>query len=169
MSKGPHRVWRAAPPTLALVIVFCAAAGICVPVLAYLILIQEQSPVLSAFLAGSAVIALLYGWRFGLHPSVRADQSGVTVRNPRRKVRFAWSDITVLAPGENGLLIASEADHVEAWCVQKSRWATKRRRHTRADRIPTSSSTCSRPTTPRWRTRRPGSGSAGPAGTSTDC
>ena len=135
MSKGPRRVWRAAPPTLAMVIAFCVAAGICVPVLAYLILVREQSPLLSAFLAALAVIALVYGWRFGLHPSVRADPTGVTVRNPRRTVRFGWPEITVLAPGENGLLIGSEADRAEAWCVQKSRWATRRGRHTRADRI----------------------------------
>lgn len=135
MSLGPRRVWRAAPLTLALVITFCVVAGVCVPILAYLILVREQSPLLSAFLAALAVIALVYGWRFGLHPSVRADPSGVVVRNPRRTVRFGWSEISALAPGENGLLIASEADHVEAWCIQKSHWATKRHRHTRADRI----------------------------------
>jgi GNAT superfamily N-acetyltransferase len=135
MSSDPRRVWRVSPPTLAVVIAFCAAAGVCVPILAYLTLVREQNPWLSAFLATLAVIALVYGWRFGLHPSVRADGQGVTVRNPHRTVRFGWSEITVLAPGENGLLIASEADRVEAWCIQKSRWATRRGRRTRADRI----------------------------------
>ncbi len=44
MAKSPRRVWRAAPATLAVVALFCLAAGICVPVLAYLVLLREQSP-----------------------------------------------------------------------------------------------------------------------------
>ncbi len=135
MAKAPRRVWRASPPTMALIITFCVAAGICVPVLAYLVLVREQDPVLSAFLAALALVALIYGWRFGLHPSLQADASGITVRNPRRRVHFGWSDVTVLAPGEDGLVIASESDQIEAWCIQKSRWATRRGRRTRADRI----------------------------------
>lgn len=135
MAKGGRRVWRASPATLTLVTAFCLAAGICVPLLAYLVLVREQSSTVSAFLAVLAVLALLYGWRFGLHPSVSAGADGITVRNPRRTVRFGWPEITVLAPGENGLLIGSEADQVEAWCVQRSRWAARRGRHTRADRI----------------------------------
>lgn len=135
MSKGGRRVWRAGTATLVVVIVFCLAAGICVPVLAYLVLVREQSLLLSAFLAVLAVIALLYGWRFGLHPSVQAGPDGITVHNPRRSVRFGWPEITVLAPGENGMVVGSEADLVEAWCVQKSRWASRRGRQTRADRV----------------------------------
>ena len=135
MTTAPRRVWRVAPASLALIILYCIAAGVCVPILAYLVLVREQSPLLSAFLAALAVVALIYGWRFGLHPSVRADESGITVRNPSRRVRISWPDVTVLAPGENGLLIASEAQRVEAWCIQKSRWASRRGRLTRADRI----------------------------------
>ena len=135
MAKSPRRVWRAAPATLAVVALFCLAAGICIPVLAYLVLLREQSPGVPVFLTILAVVALIYGWRFGLHPSLRAEPAGVTVRNPGRRVRFGWSEISVLAPGENGLVIGSEQDAAEAWCVQKSRWATRRGRQTRADRI----------------------------------
>ena len=41
----------------------------------------------------------------------------------------------MIAPGENGLLIASEDNAAEAWCVQKSNFASRRGRLTRADRI----------------------------------
>ena len=131
----PGRVWRAAPATLAVVGLFCVAAGVCIPVLAYLVLLREQSPALPIFLAVLGVVALGYGWRFGLHPSLRADEQGVLVSNPGRRVRFGWSEITVLAPGGNGLVVGSESDRAEAWCIQKSRWATRRGRRTRADRI----------------------------------
>ncbi len=135
MAIPPPRVWRAAPATLAVVGLFCVAAGVCIPVLAYLVLLREQSPALPVFLAVLAVFALGYGWRFGLHPSLRADERGVIVTNPGRRVRFGWSEINVLAPGENGLVVGSESDRAEVWCIQKSRWATRRGRRTRADRI----------------------------------
>ncbi len=130
-----RRVWRAAPATLAVVGLFCVAAGVCIPVLAYLVLLREQSPAVPIFLVVLAVFALGYGWRFGLHPSLRADEHGVVVNNPGRRVRFGWSEITVLAPGGNGLVVGSESDRAEAWCIQKSRWAARRGRRTRADRI----------------------------------
>ena len=59
----------------------------------------------------------------------------VEVVNPFRRHSFDWDDITLIAPGENGLIIGSADDVAEAWCVQKSNFATKRGRFTRADRI----------------------------------
>ncbi|HEY5848633.1 MAG TPA: GNAT family N-acetyltransferase [Microlunatus sp.] len=135
MPMPSRRVWRAAPATLAAVGLFCVAAGVCIPVLAYLVLLREQSPAVPIFLVVLAVFALGYGWRFGLHPSLRADEHGVVVNNPGRRVRFGWSEITVLAPGGNGLIVGSESDRAEAWCIQKSRWAVRRGSRTRADRI----------------------------------
>jgi ribosomal protein S18 acetylase RimI-like enzyme len=134
-ATAPRRTWRAAPATLAVVVLFCVAAGVCVPIMAYLVFLREQSPAVPIFLAVLAVVTLIYGWRFGLHPRLQAGPAGVTVRNPGRRARFAWSEITVLYPGENGLVVASEQESIEAWCVQKSRWAARGGRRTRADRI----------------------------------
>ena len=41
----------------------------------------------------------------------------------------------MIAPGENGLVIGTEDDVAEAWCIQKSNYAARRGRFTRADRI----------------------------------
>jgi ribosomal protein S18 acetylase RimI-like enzyme len=57
------------------------------------------------------------------------------VVNPLRRSSLEWDDITVIAPGENGLVVASEERRAEAWCVQKSNRATRRGRVTRADLI----------------------------------
>lgn len=135
MAKAPRRVWRAAPATLVVVALFCVAAGICVPGMAYLVFLRDQRPAVPIFMAVLAVVTLVYGWRFGLHPSLEANTAGVTVRNPGRRARFGWSEITVLEPGENGVVISSEHDQIEAWCVQKSRWSMRRGRRTRADRV----------------------------------
>jgi GNAT superfamily N-acetyltransferase len=133
----PRRVWRAAPLTLVLVITFAVLAGVSIPVLAYLIYAQLRSWPLPALLIGLTAISLLYAWRFGLHPRIRADAYGLLIINPFRRARFEWDDITVLRPGENGLIVASPEQSVEAWCVQKSNSATKRGRVTRADRVAT--------------------------------
>jgi GNAT superfamily N-acetyltransferase len=59
----------------------------------------------------------------------------VVIRNPFRTKRFLWEDITLIAAGLNGLVIGTEDEEVEAWCVQKSSYATTRGRRTRADRV----------------------------------
>ena len=81
------------------------------------------------------VLTLLYVWRFGLHPRLSVTDQNVEIINPFRRYSFDWDDITVIAPGENGLLIGSEDNAAEAWCVQKSNFASRRGRLTRADRI----------------------------------
>ena len=55
--------------------------------------------------------------------------------NPFRRHAFDWDDITVIAPGENGLIVGTEDAVAEAWCIQKSNYASRRGRLTRADRI----------------------------------
>jgi ribosomal protein S18 acetylase RimI-like enzyme len=135
MRDQTQRVWRAGPVTLVLVSAFALAAGVIVPALAYLIYKNGSALWLPALLILLAVLALLYAWRFGFHPRLRVTERTVEVINPFRKHSFEWNDITVVAPGENGLLIGSEEDAAEAWCVQKSNLASRRGRVTRADRI----------------------------------
>jgi GNAT superfamily N-acetyltransferase len=135
MTVSTRRVWRAAPPTLALVAMFAALAGIAVPVLAFLIYRHEGTLWIPLLLAALTVLAVLYAWRFGLHPRLIANEGGIRIDNPIRRYEFEWDDVTVIAPGENGLLIGSEERLAEAWCIQKSNHASKRGRTTRADRV----------------------------------
>jgi GNAT superfamily N-acetyltransferase len=135
MTVSTRRVWRAAPPTLAVVAVFAALAGIAVPVLAFLIYRHERTLWLPLLLALLTVLGVFYAWRFGLYPRLVADENGIRIDNPIRRYRFEWDDVTVIAPGENGLLIGSEERLAEAWCIQKSNRASKRGRTTRADRV----------------------------------
>jgi len=132
-----RRVWRAAPATLTLVVLFVVVAAVAVPVLGYLVWRDRGDWVIPSVLGGLTLLALLYAWRFGLHPRLRADESGVTVVNPFATSRFGWDEVRVIAPGENGLVIASPDVRAEAWCIQKSNSATRRGRLTRADRITT--------------------------------
>jgi ribosomal protein S18 acetylase RimI-like enzyme len=135
MSDQTQRVWRAGPVTLVLVSAFALAAGVIIPVLAYLIYRNGSALWLPVLLISLTVLALLYAWRFGFHPQLRVTDQSVEIINPFRRHSFQWNDITVIAPGENGLLIGSEDDAAEAWCVQKSNFASQRGRLTRADRI----------------------------------
>jgi ribosomal protein S18 acetylase RimI-like enzyme len=135
MTVSTRYVWRAATPTLVIVWIFAVLAGIAIPVLAYLIYSREQTQWLAIVLLALAGLALLYAWRFGLHPRIRAGEDVLRIDNPFRHHEFQWDDITLIAPGENGLLVGSEDQLAEAWCVQKSKSATRGGRVTRADRI----------------------------------
>ena len=135
MRDQTHRVWRAGPATLVLVSLFALVAGLAIPVLAYLIYKNGGAPWLPALLIVLTVLALLYAWRFGFHPRLKVSDQDVEIINPFRRYQFDWDDITVIAPGENGLLIGTEDRAAEAWCVQKSNFASRRGRLTRADRI----------------------------------
>ena len=135
MTDQTRRVWRAGPATLVLVWIFALAAGVAVPVLAYLIYQQGGTPWIPGALVVLTVLALIYAWRFGLHPKLRVDAETVQVVNPFRRHEFDWDDVTLIAPGENGLLIGTEDDVAEAWCIQKSNYAARRGRFTRADRV----------------------------------
>lgn len=135
MRDQTQRVWRAGPVTLLVVSAFALAAGIIIPILAYLIYKNGSALWLPALLILLTMLALLYAWRFGFHPRLRVTEQNVEIINPFRRHSFEWNDITVIAPGENGLLIGSQEDAAEAWCVQKSNFASRRGRLTRADRI----------------------------------
>jgi ribosomal protein S18 acetylase RimI-like enzyme len=135
VTEGSRRVWRAAPGTLAAVVVFTVVAAGAVVALGYLIWRRDGSPWLPGALGLLALVAVLYAWRFGLHPRLVADDDGVHVRNPFSTRHFAWADITLVAPGENGLVIGSDDGVAEAWCVQKSNSALRRGRFTRADAV----------------------------------
>ena len=134
-ADGARRVWRAATGTLVAVVVVTVVAAGAVGTLAYLIWRREGSPWIPGALALLGLLALLYAWRFGLHPRLVADDDGVHVRNPFSTRHFAWEDITLVAPGENGLVVGSDEGVAEAWCVQKSNSALRRGRFTRADAV----------------------------------
>ena len=135
MGLEDRRVWRAAPGTLAVVVVFVVAAATAVPALAYLVWTADGGWLVPTLLGTLSVVALGYAWRFGLHPRLRADARGVTVVNPFSTRRFDWEDVRVVSPGENGLVGASTEASAEAWCVQKSNFAARRGKLTRADRV----------------------------------
>ena len=135
VNGGSRRVWRAAPATLAAVVVLAVLAAAAVAGLAYLIHRRDGSPWIPGALGLLALLVLLYAWRFGLHPRLVADDDGVHVRNPFSARSFAWDDITLVAPGENGLVVGSHDGVAEAWCVQKSVFSLRRGRFTRADAV----------------------------------
>ncbi|HEY5821192.1 MAG TPA: GNAT family N-acetyltransferase [Propionibacteriaceae bacterium] len=135
MTDQTRRSWRASAATLVVVSIFALAAGVAVPLLAYLIYSRDGTPWIPIGLGVLTVLALIYAWRFGLHPRLLATESGVVVTNPFRRHEFAWDEITLIAPGENGLIVGSEDEVAEAWCVQKSNYAARRGRFTRADRV----------------------------------
>lgn len=135
MSDRARKVWRAAPGTLVAAVVLTLLAAGAVSSLAYLIYRRAGTPWIPGGLGLLALGALFYTWRFGLHPRLRAGEDGIEVLNPFSRASFRWSEVTVIAPGENGLLIGSEDASVEAWCVQKSNWALRRGRFTRADAV----------------------------------
>jgi ribosomal protein S18 acetylase RimI-like enzyme len=135
MTVSTRRVWRTAKPALLLARSLALLVGVAAPVFAYLIYRREKAMWLPVLLLTLAGLALLYGWRFWLHPQIRARGDALHVVNPFRRYALEWDDVTVIAPGENGLLIGTEDRVVEAWCVQKSKSAIKREKLTRADRI----------------------------------
>src|ERR1700709_1099134 len=122
MSDRARRVWRAPHGTLTAVVVFTLLAAGAVLGLAYLIYRRAGSPWIPRALAPLALIPLFCAGRFGLPPRLVADAKGVSVRNPFSRAAFDWTDITVVAPSENGLVVGSADAVIEAWCVQKSNW-----------------------------------------------
>jgi len=135
MTVSSRRVWRAEHRTRIAVVICLVAAAAALVVLAALAYARGTTVWLPNLLVLLTLLGVLYAWRFGLHPSLLATDTQVVVANPFRTYAFDWDDITVIAPGENGLLIGSEDAQAEAWCVQKSNWATRTGRRTRSDDI----------------------------------
>src|SRR5687768_18193115 len=113
MSDRTRRVWRAGPVTLVLVSAFALAAAVVIPILAYLIYRNDSTLLLPVLFVMLTMLALLYAWRFGFHPRLQVTDQNVEIINPFRRYSFDWDDITVIAPGENGLLIGSEDSAAE--------------------------------------------------------
>jgi len=135
MTVRTRRVWRVSTGTLVAVWVFVVVAGLGVPTLAVLTYLRADDLLIAVFLVVLAAAAVAYGWRFGLHPRLVAGPDGVEVVNPGGRTAIDWDDLTVIAPGENGLVLGTDEQRIEAWCVQKSRTATRKGRSTRADRV----------------------------------
>jgi GNAT superfamily N-acetyltransferase len=120
---------------LTLVTVLAVAVAVVLPLLAYKIHADQDRVWLPALLVLLALLTVLYVWRFGLRPLVRSTGQELVVKNPFRTRTFSWDDVTLVAPGENGLVIGSRDGVAEAWCIQKSHFSSRRGRTTRADRI----------------------------------
>jgi hypothetical protein len=106
MTVRPRRVWRVSSGTRAVVWVFVALAGIGVPALAVGAWLRSGELAISIFLLVLAAGAVVYGWRFGLRPRLVASPEGVEVVNPGRRTAIPWDELTLIAPGENGLVLA---------------------------------------------------------------
>lgn len=130
-----RQTWRAAPLTLAVVVTFVVVCVVGIPALAYLLHQRRDGYLVPGLLLGLTIALVLYAWRFGLHPRIVADDRGVSILNPFRRTSFDWDEITVVFPGENGLVVGSPRTRAEAWCVQKSTHATRRGRYTRSDSV----------------------------------
>lgn len=134
-------VWRCAPQTMAVVAALMLIIGIGMPAAAgYGLLtgaigIGPVQIVLVSIVGVLALLALFYGWRLALHPRLLVEGDMVVVINPFRQHDVHFESITLIAPGGDGLMIATRYETVEAWCVQKSALAARTGRHTRADRI----------------------------------
>ena len=84
MTVRTRRVWRVSPTTLTVVWIFVLTAGLGVPVLAVVAWLRADEPFIAVFLVLLGAGAVLYGWRFGLHPRLIASPNGIEVVNPGR-------------------------------------------------------------------------------------
>ena len=74
-------------------------------------------------------------WWWGLRTWVKADDSGVTVRNPLSLRHIAYEEIVSCTPSYNGLVIRTTSGVVVAFAVQKSNLAKWFHIDTRADDV----------------------------------
>jgi hypothetical protein len=74
--------------TLVLVSAFALAAGVAVPILAFLIYRNGSALWLPALFGILTVLALLYAWRFGFHPRLQVTDQNVEIINPFRRYSF---------------------------------------------------------------------------------
>ena len=112
MGDQTKRVWRAGPMTLVLVSAFALAAGVVIPILAYLIYRNDSTLWLPALFVMLTVLALLYAWRFGLHPRLEVtDQNVEIIVNASDKNRLRGR-VASIAPvmGRRQILTSDPAD-----------------------------------------------------------
>ena len=89
MSEPTRRTWRAGPATLTLMWIFTIAAGVVIPVLAYLIYRNDGSPWIPAGLGVLTLLALAYA---GGSACIRG--CGSTPRRSRWSIRSAATPST---------------------------------------------------------------------------
>lgn len=136
-----RRVWRCAPSTLVLAVVFLLITVIGIPAAAVLAMTSgftafgDRPAVVFTVLGVIALLSLVYVWRMVLHPRIKIKNDEVVIINPLRTHRIHLDDITRFRPGGDGLVVATSETATEAWCVQKSTAAIKNNRQTRADRV----------------------------------
>lgn len=81
-----------------------------------------------------AFAAVVYLWRFALHPRVVFDER-LWVVNPMHTHILDATEVSDVTPGPDGLLVRHGDGVVEAWAVQKSSSALRDGRRTRADEV----------------------------------
>jgi hypothetical protein len=87
-------------------------------------------------LGAVAVLFAVGGWRYGLHPSLRATAEGVVIRNPLRRVVVPWSQVEGALPGSRGIIVLRrDRSPVKAWAVQKANWSHFLGKRRRADDV----------------------------------
>ncbi|WP_152362702.1 GNAT family N-acetyltransferase [Microlunatus speluncae] len=134
-DKKSQRVWRAGRATLILVSIASVLTVAALLVLATLLYLDQRPILLVVGLTVLAIALLMYIWRMAWHPRLVADGSRLIVHNPFSKREIDWADVTLILPGPNGMIIGTDRDQVEVWCVQKGRSAMKRGNRTRADQV----------------------------------
>ena len=135
VDRKAQQVWRAGRATLTIVSIASVLTVAALLVLAYLLFRDERPMVLVVGLTVLAIALLIYIWRMVWHPRLVSAGTQLIVHNPLRTRVFEWSEVTLVQPGQNGMIIGTDRDQVEAWCVQKGRAAAKRGHRTRADQV----------------------------------
>ncbi len=138
---GGRQLWRCSGPVRLAVVLVMVVVGLALPAAAVISLLtgvtgfgDRPVPAL-AVIYGVAGVVVVFGWRLGLHPRLVLDGDRLTVANPFRRHSLDLAEVTVLAPGGDGLRVATAAEEVEVWCVQKSDRTAAAGRRTRADDI----------------------------------
>ncbi|MGO1973657.1 MAG: GNAT family N-acetyltransferase [Propionibacteriaceae bacterium] len=138
MTGEPPKRWRVARSTLVAAITVAVVGLVVLAVLAWTAWSREGSVPVAVVISLLALAGIAYVWRFALHPRVHITADEIVVRNPLRTTTLPLDDLSVVAPGENGMVLATDEESTEAWCIQKSLRAIRAARtDTRADRIAT--------------------------------
>jgi hypothetical protein len=122
-----RRIWRPNRAGLAAGFVFVLGG---IAVAAYLALHHHSA------LAALAALFAVGGWRYGLHPSLAATDTGVVIRNPLRRVTVPWRQVEGALPGSRGVIVLrTDRSPVKAWAVQKANWSHFLGKRRRADDV----------------------------------
>lgn len=132
MTEG-SRTWRPHPIGRTAAWVYIAVFAIAVVAGTIIVIVDGQPGLLVVAVVGGHPMLLL-SVLGALRPYVRADEGGLHVQNPIRRLELSWAEITEVLPGYHGLEITTRDGEMEiAWAVQKSNLAGWLKRPTRAD------------------------------------